>query len=287
MLVKSKLIRIFTIMKVSKKILLIALWLLTFANYIYSQNIYTIAGTGNPNFSGDGGFAINADMYNITGIARDKTGNIFICDNANHRIRKIDVNGIITTIAGGGTSSADSIPAMSALVGKPWGICSDNFGNVYFTDGYLNQVRKINPAGMIITVAGQASTSGGFSGDGGPAKSALFKYICNLTIDKTGNIYISDFGNGRIRKVDTSGMISTIAGTTTASLGNGGPATAAKVSGPAGVAFDKYGNLYIGELYSYLIRKVDTLGIITTIAGNGTQGYSGDGGSAINASSCR
>lgn len=249
-----------------------------------AQNIYTIAGTGNSGFSGDGGLAINAELKGITGITRDMLGNIYICDNPNLRIRKIDLNGIITTIAGGGTSYSDSILGTSAIVPMPWGICTDNIGNVYFTEGYYNQVKKLNTSGIITTVAGAMSSAGGFAGDGGLATQALFKYICNVVVDKHGNILISDAGNNRIRKVNTAGIITTIAGSPSGSLGDGIPAITAKLRGPGGIAVDKIGNIYIGELNGYLVRKVDTLGIITTIAGNGIQGYTGDGGNATNAS---
>ncbi len=248
-----------------------------------AQNIYTIAGTGNPSYGGDGGLAINSTLQGVTGIALDKIGNIFICDNINHRIRKIDVNGIITTIAGGGTSYSDSIVGTSAIVPMPWGICTDDAGNVYFTEGHYNQVKKINSSGMITTVAGAMST-GGFAGDGGLATQALFKNICNVVVDKKGNILISDAGNNRIRKVNTAGIISTIAGSPSGSFGDGIPASNAILLWPGGIAVDKIGNIFIGELNGYLVRKVDTLGIITTIAGNGTQGYTGDGGIATNAS---
>ncbi len=248
-----------------------------------AQNIYTIAGTGNPSYGGDGGLAINSTLQGVTGIALDKIGNIFICDNINHRIRKIDVNGIITTIAGGGTSYSDSIVGTSAIVTMPWGICTDDAGNVYFTEGHYNQVKKINSSGMITTVAGAMST-GGFAGDGGLATQALFKNICNVVVDKKGNILISDAGNNRIRKVNTAGIISTIAGSPSGSFGDGIPASNAILLWPGGIAVDKIGNIFIGELNGYLVRKVDTLGIITTIAGNGTQGYTGDGGIATNAS---
>jgi hypothetical protein len=252
-------------------------------NTLLAQNIYTVAGIGTPGFSGDGGPAVLAELKWPLGMALDAAGNIYISDTYYGLIRKVDANGIITTIGGGGTSSSDGILATSAIIPKPTGIDVDISGNIYFTQIDNNLVRKINTSGIISTVAGVATTSGGFSGDGGPATSAMLDGVSDVAVDVTGNIYIADGGNGRIRMVNTSGIINTIAGSNSGILGDGGLATSAQLIWPLGVAVDNNSNVYITDYYHERVRRVDGAGIITTVAGTGVQGYSGDGGLAINA----
>jgi internalin A len=248
-----------------------------------SQNIYTIAGIGTSGFSGDNGPALFAELAVPGSVALDAIGNIYICDTYYGRIRKIDATtGIITTIAGNGTSQADSIPAISAKIQQPTGIDIDAAGNIYITEFLYNQVRKINTSGIITTIAGIHFTSGGFSGDNGPATSAMLDRPYDVAVDTAGNVYIADGGNNRIRMVNTSGIITTVAGSNSGVLGDGGPATLAQLIRPEGVTVS-HGNIYISDYYHYTIRKVNNAGIITTIAGNGIQGNSGDGGLATSA----
>jgi sugar lactone lactonase YvrE len=247
-----------------------------------SQNIYTYAGIGLPGFSGDGGAANLAKINFPIGVAVDASGNLFISDYANHRIRKVNTSGIISTVAGTGTQgfSGDGGLAVSALLNHPSGIAVDNFGNIYFSDEDNNRVRMINNSGVINTVAGGGTTLG----DGGPAISAQLSYPYGIAIDNAGSLYIADQLHYRIRKVNTSGIINTVAGTGTAGLsGNGGQATLAQINQASGVAIDPSGNIYLTEMQDNQIRKINTSGVINTIAGTGISGFAGDGGPAISA----
>jgi hypothetical protein len=186
----------------------------------------------------------------------------------------------IVTIAGTGTIgySGDGGQATNARI-LPSAVCTGQQGDIYFADASNNVVRKIATSGIVTTVAGNGSS--GFSGDGGPATNAQFNLCQNVILDDTGNIYISDLYNNRVRKVSVAGIVTTIAGTGTAGYnGDGGQATAARIAGPQGMAFDKYGNFYFAESGSVGIRKIAPSGIITTVAGHGASGYAGDGGQA-------
>lgn len=245
--------------------------------------ITTVAGNGIGGYSGDGGPATAASFFYPGSIAVDNIGNLYIADNS-HRIRKVDKNGTITTIAGTGTYgySGDGGPATAAKIHFPSGIQIDNTGNLYFGDTYNRRVRKIDPNGIITTVAGNGIR--GYSGDGGLATAARLSYPHELAIDVNGNLYILDWGNYCIRKVDTKGIITTVAGTGIRGYsGDGGPAVSANLNYSYGVAVDVIGNLYIADSFNYRVRKVDSTGIITTIAGTGTYGYGGNGGPATEA----
>ena len=254
--------------------------------------ITTVAGTGVGGFSSDGGPATSAQFLFLgirQGLAVDSAGNLYICDDGNNRIRKVDKNGIITTVAGNGPSfgapgsfSGDGGPATSAGLHAPAGVAVDSAGNLYIADTFNYRIRKVNAAGIITTFAG--SGAGGFGGDGGPATSALLAAPTSVAADSAGNVFIGDYGNSRIRKVNPAGIISTVAGTGgNGYSGDGGPATSALFHYIMGVAVDQAENLYIAGLGDYRIRRVDKAGIVTTIAGNGTYGYSGDGGPATSA----
>ncbi len=190
----------------------------------------------------------------------------------------------IITVVGTGTVgySGDGGLATSATLNKPACVAFDAAGNVYISDTYNHVIRKVNTSGIISTYAGTGTF--GYSGNGGPATSAKLFYPTGIAVDVTGNIYFAEAGNNVIRKVDTSGIISTIAGNHIAGYsGDGGPATSAKLFYPIGVAIDTTGNIYIADYYNNVIRKVNTSGIISTIAGNNVAGYSGDGGLATSA----
>ena len=250
------------------------------AEYIIS----TVAGKGTKGFSGDGGGAVSAELNNPYGVSIDTSGNIYIADTTNCRIRKVDTSGIISSFAGNGTlgNSGDSGAAVSAQLNFPMGTTLDTAGNVYISDYINNRIRKVSASGIISTIAGNGFQ--GFAGDGGSATTAQLFYPIGTAFDASGNMYIADYSNNRIRKVDTSGIITTFAGTGVYGYsGDGGPAIAAKLYQPSSVALDASGNVYIADQRNDRIRKVDTNGIITTFAGNGTGGYSGDGGSAASA----
>jgi uncharacterized repeat protein (TIGR02543 family) len=253
--------------------------------------IYTVAGTGAGGFSGDGGAATSARIYYSYGVAADSSGNIYIADSMNRRIRKVNTSGVINTVAGSGAVffnggggaggfSGDGGAATSAQLYSPSVGASDSSGNIYIADA--GRIRKVTPSGIISTVAGNGTV--GSAGDGGTATSAMISTAMGVAFDSSGNIYIADYSNNCIRKVSTSGVISTVAGhndpNTFGSTGDGGPATAAYIYGPRGIAVDSTGNIYIVQEGSSLIRKVDPSGVISTFAGNRTYGYSGDGGPA-------
>ena len=249
-----------------------------------SYTISTVAGDGSNGFKGDGGLATNAGFDLSVGTAIDAAGNIYVTDEK--RIRKIDaVTGIITTIAGNGTSgsSGDGGDASLATL-TPLDIKVDALGNIYVVDEVAHRVRKINAAtNTITTIAGTGIA--GFSGDGGLATSAQLNAPIAIALDNNGNLYISDSGNHRIRKVDaTSGLITTIAGNgTLGSLGDDGDATQAQLDVVVGLAADASGSVYLTS-FDNKIRRIDTTtGIITLVAGTGVAGFSGDGGNALQA----
>jgi uncharacterized protein (TIGR03437 family) len=241
--------------------------------------ITTFAGNGAGAFSGDGGPATRASLNFPYGVGVDSAGNLYIADTENYRIRMVS-GGTITTVAGNGLFeySGEGGPATSASLNLPQGSAVDSAGNIYIADEGNSRVRKVS-GGIITTVAGNGNA--GFSGDGGPATSASLDQPNGVAVDSAGNLYIADRNNFRIRKV-SGGIITTFAGGGNAT-GDGGPATSASIGYPQKVALDSSGNLYISDAFSGRIRKVSG-GIITTVAGNGTYGFSGDGGPATSAS---
>jgi uncharacterized protein (TIGR03437 family) len=252
--------------------------------------ITTIAGNGFPTYSGDGGAAAAAGLSGPVALALDATGNLFIADDFNNRIRKVTTSGLITTVAGSNNAgfSGDGGQATSASLNEPDGITVDSAGNLYLSDQLNERVRKVSPAGTITTFAGNGHFS--FSGDGGQATSAALFYTSDVTVDANGNLYVVDYGNNRVRRVATDGTIATVAGNGIAGFsGDGGPATSAELNGPSGAALDGSGNLYVADTYNHRIRRITPSGIITTFAGNGAGpgnglgSYSGDGGAATNA----
>lgn len=226
--------------------------------------ITTFAGTRITGYSGDGGPATSATMNLPSGVAIDQHGNVFISDSGNHVVRKVDSTGTITPFAG--------------LFSYPQGLTTDAFGNVYAADPYSCVVWKITPSGAPSIVAGVQNQCA-FNSDGIPATQSLLNFPSAVALDSTGNLYIADYSNFRIRKVNGQGTISTVAGNGTqncgAPIGVGGPATAAPLCAPYGVALDAAGNFYIAD-FSY-IRVVNSSGIIQTLAGDGKFGYNGNG----------
>ncbi len=239
--------------------------------------ITTVAGNGTCCFSGDGGPATSAQVVAV-GVAVDRGGNLLIADSV--RIRRVSPSGIISTVPG-----SESLPA-SGNRGVAWGVAVDGAGNVLVAA--LGAILRISPSGTVTTVAG-GLPGGGFSGDGGPATSARLSGALSVAADDAGNFFIAEAGDGRIRRVSTGGMISTVAGNGTGVLGvsyfsgDGGPAPSAELNHPSSVAVDGSGNLFIADSGNNRIRKVTASGIISTVAGNGTAGFSGDGGPAVNA----
>lgn len=242
--------------------------------------ISSIAGNGNAGFSGDGGPAISAEFDNPIGLALDSEGNIYIADPGNNRVREVTPSGIITTVAGNGQMafSGDGGVATNAALNGPGRISTDAQGNLYIDDGGNNRIRKVVPVGTITTIAGNGEA--GYSGDGGQATQAALNLPEASATDAAGNLYFADTYNNRIRKITTDGIITTVAGNGQPGYaGDGGAATSAFLNNPTGIALDALGNLLIADQANDVIRKV-TNGIISTIAGNGNAGYSGDGGTA-------
>jgi uncharacterized protein (TIGR03437 family) len=246
--------------------------------------ITTVAGTGSQGYSGDGFLATSAQLSNISGVSADAFGNIYIADTGNQRIRKVASTGVITTIAGSGTSgySGDGGPAVNAQFSSPSGITSDFAGTLYIGDSNNHRVRRISTSGIITSVAGSGFP--GYSAEGGPAATAQLNKPTGVAVDPVGNLYLADRFNYRIRKIATTGSIVTISGNGYRGYSiNGGSAASAQLDQPRGLALDSFGNLYVADGNNCIIRKIAANGVITTVAGTGVGGYSGDNGPATNA----
>jgi sugar lactone lactonase YvrE/Tol biopolymer transport system component len=286
--------------------------------------ITTVAGGGTAGL-GDNGPATAASLFSPTGMAFDAASDLYVADLNNHRVRKIAPNGIITTVAGGGTMFGDNIPATAAQLqapfavavdaqndlyivdagatgsglvrkvtpdgtittllfglGEPEGIAVDAQGNLYIAESLNNDVLELSTTGVVSTVAGTGGVGSG--GDGGPATAAQIYFPVGLTFDAQGDLYIAEADGNRVRKVTPAGIISTVAGNGTAGYGgDNGPATAAALNYPSGVAVDAAGNLYVVEARNNRVRKVSPDGTITTAVGTGTSGFAGDNGPAVQA----
>lgn len=251
-----------------------------------AYNISTAVGNGKAGYSGDGGPAPNASISGPCKLTTDAAGDIFFADADNSFIREVNGSGTITSVAGDGLEgySGDGGPATKAELAQPCGVIVDGAGNLYFAqqgdaDSAIREVVK----GTINTIAGSSTTGSGFSGDGGPASSALLDGPIGMAFDAAGNLYFADSSNNRIRVIGTDGNINTVVGNGNAAFGgDNGPALQAALHSPQAVAFDSAGNLYIADTQNHRIRKV-TNNVITTIAGTGSAGFSGDGGPAAKA----
>ena len=229
---------------------------------------------------GDGGPPLEAVLYDPTGIYVDHMGNVFVSERRHFRIRKI-VGGIITTVAGNGRQgfSGDGLPGPRAKLNRPEGLDGDSAGNLYVADSFNHRVRRIAPDGTITTIAGTGEP--GFSGDGGPATAAQLHSPMDVKLGPAGSLYVVERDNHTVRRISARGTITTVAGTGEAGFsGDGGIGTEAQLNEPYGIAVDRDGNIYVADSGNHRVRKISTEGIITTVAGIGTPGYSGDGGMA-------
>lgn len=253
-----------------------------------TNTLQTLAGTGALGYSGDAAAATAATLATPAATAYDLAGNLYIADSNNHVIRKVDTTGTITTVAGSSVAGVgiegfggDGGPATSALLDTPMGVAVDASGNLYIADTHNQRIRRVNAAGVITTVAGNGTA--GYSGDGSVPTSAELFLPQGVALDAAGNLYIADTGNERIRKVSGS-IITTVAGNGLQMYsGDGGAATAAGLDTPTGVAADAFGNIFIADSHNQSIRMVSLAGKMSTVAGNGTLGYSGDSGNATSA----
>ncbi len=247
----------------------------------YNGTISTIAGSDIPGYSGDGGLAIYAQFNGTYDVAVDKTGNIYLADVGNNRIRKITTDGIIHTIAGTGTAgyNGDGIPATAAQLNAPYSVTVDDTGNLYIGDAYNFRIRKIDTFGIIHTLIGTGTS--GFSPDGSSGDTSFINAPACIRYHKDQHLYFTD--NNRIRRLAPSGIISTVAGNGGGGYdGDGGLATAAQLCvSPTGIAFDTAGCIYISASDKSRVRKVNQEGVINTIAGTGGSGYYGDGGNPL------
>ena len=240
-------------------------------------NMTRFAGSGEAGYSGDGGKATEAKLKMPAGLTFDKKGNLYIADRENHRVRKVDTRGTITTVAGNGTAGfgGDGGKASEAMLKHPSGVVVDDKGNIYISDRSNERVRVVNSRGVISTYAGNGID--GAKGDSGPATKGQLSKPFGLALDKQGNLYIADRKSNRVRMVTAQGILHTVAGDGGFFFsGDNGPAYRASVAGPTGVAVGKDGTLYIADRNNNRIRAVDTQGMIRTVAGTGRQDYNGD-----------
>ena len=246
--------------------------------------ISTIAGTGTAGYSGDGGLATLAKLNHPNGVAVDAAGNIYIADESNNVIRMINPAGIISTVAGTGTAGflGDGGVATSARLNDPQAVAKDLAGNIYIADNNNSRVRKINTSGIISTYAG--GTGPAFTVDGVPATSVSLCNIHDVSVDNAGVVYFTNQGCWHFLRISTAGLLYDEAGAVAASYtGDCGPADSADVQSPYGIYPDNLGNVYLCPRGNKRVRKVNTANYITTVAGTGVTGYSGDGGPALSA----
>lgn len=247
--------------------------------------ISTVAGLGAP---GEAGQLVLGTTFGSTGLAVDAEGTIYLGGgdgpDIDNRVIRVDPSGDVTTIAGTGQpgSHGDGGPATEAKLANVWDVAVDEEGNVYIAGG--KRIRKVDTSGVITTIAGNGIP--GFSGDGGPAATAQISRVTGVAVGPSGGVYFIDYGNDRIRRIDSAGVITTIAGSGEEApcfSGDGGPATEAHFCGPEHLWVDPEGNVWVADSYNNRIRVIDIDGFVTTVAGTGARGYSGDGEPALQA----
>ena len=251
-----------------------------------------VAGTGEAGFAGDGGPATAARLSAPMDLAFDADGNLLVADAYNHRVRRIDARGVISTIVGDGKNKyvadtdAGPRPALSVSLNNPQGLAVDGDGNLFIADTYHHVVRRVDRGGTVTTFAG---TEAGLAGDGGPAAKAQLNLPQAVAVARDGSVYTSHAANSRIRRVRPDGVVQTVAGSGPGSgeggagfAGDGGPADKAKLFSPADLKFNAVGQLYVADSGNTRVRLI-AHGVMTTIAGTGKAGFGGDGGPAVRA----
>jgi sugar lactone lactonase YvrE len=241
-----------------------------------------VVGSGSggfQSFTGDGGQATAAQLSCPLGLAFDAAGDLVVVDHLHGRVRMVDTSDVIKTVVGGGGAVDIGGPATGVALNDPSSVAFDSLGDLYLTDR-SDRIFRVDGTGSISVFAGTGVA--GFSGDDGPATAAQLDDPAGLAFDRNGNLLVADSNNNRVRRIDRSGIITTVAGTgSSASTGDGGPATRATLADPESVAIDQAGDVYVGEAEGNRVRRIDTTGIISTYAGIGDLGYSGDGGPAV------
>jgi sugar lactone lactonase YvrE len=269
---------------VLQRITLASLLFVTVSFPTHAQNIAAVAGTGFSGSAGDGAAATSATLRGINGLALDRVGNLYIADSLNHRVRKVDLDGVISTVAGNGTQgfSGDGSAATGAALNYPATLAFNASGELLIVDYGNHRVRRIAADGKIATIVGNGTA--GFAGDGGAATAAQLNKPIGIAVAADGAMYIGDASNHRVRKVDSRGIMSTIAGTGTQGFaGDGASALSAQFSFPGALAVDASGNVYVADYANNRVRKVGADGIVSTFAGNGTAGFGGDAAAATSA----
>jgi len=248
-------------------------WLSNTAPATLALNVSTLAGSGTQGNSN--GTGTNASFYEPTGLAVDTGGNVYVADYRNSLIRKITPDGQVTTFAGGVKPGNGNGNGVYASFNQPTGIAINAAGNIYVADSNNNLIREIDPSGNVTTLAGSGS-AGMVNGTG---TGASFDNPEGVAVDAAGNVYVADYGNNMIREITPGGVVTTLAGKTTAGSNNGVD-TAATFNQPTGVAVDASGNLYVADYGNDLIRLISPAGNVTTFAGSGSSGSSNGTGIA-------
>ncbi len=256
-------------------------------NSTLSASANILAGNGKAGSAN--GSDTSAYFNEPSGLAVDASGNVYVADFGNNLIRKITPTGVVTTLAGSGTAGSTNATGIAASFNQPAGVAVDAAGNVYVADSGNSLIRKVTSAGIVTTLAG----SGAAQYSDGTGVSASFYQPTGVAVDTSGNVYVADGGNNLIRKITSTGVVTTVAGGSSSGSING-TGTAALFFEPSGIAIDKSGNLFVADLGNYLIRKITPAGIVTTLAGRGVKGsvngtgaaasFNGAGGLTVDAS---
>jgi sugar lactone lactonase YvrE len=248
---------------------------------VNAQTIATVVGNGIPGSAGDGAAATSANLLSSNGLALDAAGNLYIADSGNHRVRKVGLDGIISTVAGTGVAgfAGDGAAAKLAQLNYPVNLAFTASGELLIVDYGNHRIRRVAADGIISTVVGSGIE--GFAGDGAAATAAQLNNPIGIAVGADGSLYIGDAQNHRVRKVGVNGMIATIAGTGTAGYaGDGTNAAAAQLNFPGALAIDASGNVFVADYANHRVRKIAVDGIISTVAGTGTAGFTGDAAAA-------